>query len=574
MADSQSMGSNVGAVHADASSVCDSAAPSIDAIEAMIGEAASIVKAAEQRRSARRELRTLIETIEREAALATTEEDYAAADWLRLEAKRLRKSVFGAVPSGAKTAPVVAAPASVRKLEPPAAPVHEAPMPMAFPASGGDLAHWLSRWNEVERQLDGSGDERLKRRQALDVRAVLCGVHAYVVRMSDDPRNGKDVKTARDLRTRVATRLRSLDWPWEAPTIRDHGLDDTSKAAGIRRLSDCYCRASLACQLFDLMQDNPSATLDEGRDSVRAALATMLYLQAELRSLRIADDLVDALVGEMELAADSLGITCVLSDECDAETPPYTSRALSALIERALPEPAREAEGPDDRNAAIQAILDVAGSREDFGADPLRIAEDRAAILPLVDEAFRLGVPPSNKLVRDVILERWPAILNGQGNYTVFRREVDAEIARRAAEQADSDDADAADEDHASSSDIETLASDLRPILAGKRMLLLGGVPRVHTAPKLQAVLGLEEVLWPEAKKADTPAKFETDMRKADVIVIVKNYSRHAASHAAASIAEETGGHCVMLPAGYGVAQIISHVHRYFETRGMIAARV
>ena len=550
--------------------------PTAVAIVQMIAEASEIVQAAEQRRQARRELRTLIETIEHEAELATTEEDYPAADWLKSEAKRLRKSAFGAISPVGKPAPisiVPKAPDTPRPVEPAIVPAQAVPVVVVLPPEAkGDLAHWFARWAEVKAQFSATGSDTSDRQHALDVRAVLCGIHAYVIRLSDDPSYAKSVKAARDLRKEVAAYLQSLAWPWEAPSLNKKGLDSKERAAEIRRLSDCYCRAALACRLFENEQASPSLEIEMTLRRLTAAAATMQYLKARLTSLKVEDPLVAAIAQDIAEKIAPLGIATWDGSPWDDETPPYISKDLTNLLGLGQPEPAPEPIATDSREAAIEAVLRVAGSRDDFGADPARLDEDRAAILPLLDHAFGLGVPPSNKMIRDALLDRWLALLDGEGNYTVFRREVELEIERRSQAATDSDEEEAEDDAGDAGSDTDILAHALLPVLKGKRLLMLGGVPRVQTAPKLQDVLGLEEVLWPEAKKADTPDKFETVMRKADIIVIVKNFSRHAASHAAAEIAKETGGHCVMLPAGYGVARIIAQLHAYFKARGMVTA--
>jgi hypothetical protein len=550
------------------------------AIQRLIEEANAVVRAAEERRAARRQLRSLIESIEREADLATTEEDYPGADWLKKEARRLRRSAFGAVwPNGKVTRERPVPTAGAKPPEPPSKPSAPAaprvsPSPLPLPSTvTGDLAHWYSRWNGIEHEHAASGADGADVRFLLQARSALCGVHAYVIRSSGDPSAAKSVKEARALRDHIAAWMKVSGAPWAAPDIKNKAMDDSARSAAIRVLADGYCRAVLAYELFDDERAHPSVDLDHRVQRLRAAYGTMQYHCRQLERLGLSDPLADQIVDEMTPLADELGIQGLSELELGAASPPWTSGALDGLMSLGKPREEPQPDAVTTREAAIDNVLAIVGSRDDFGADPKRRGEDRQAIVPALDKAFALGVPQSNKQIRDALLDRWLPLLDGLDNYTVLRREVHAELERRSCEANQTDDEDAASaEGERSLSHLQPLIEDLRPVLQGKRLLMLGGVPRVHTPERLQAALGVEEVLWPEAKKTDPPDKFESDMRRADVILVVKNYARHAATHAANDIAEETGAQCVLLTAGYGVGRIVSQLHEHYSTRGMIRA--
>ncbi len=546
--------------------------PSQQVISALIDEAAGIVRAAEERRSARRELRTLIETLEREADLAAAEEDYPGADWLRAHAKRLRRTAFGANGPAGPPIKTPERPEARPSREPALARLQEPTTPPAIPAvAHGDLAHWFNRFREVEQQLADDDDCRGPIRAALQLRAVVCGAHAYVIRVSDEPTSAKGAKQARELRTTVIQRLEALGHPWTVPNIAEPHLDARARAAVIRRLSDGYCRSALAYDLFSQEQDSHDAAPVLRVRRLTACCTTLLYLQRQLHDMRVADNLLDRIVEEVSPVAASVGVLPASFDTLQDEDPPFTTRALTELIELGRPADSPQPGAEDPRERAIRAIVEVAQSRRDFGDNPDRIEEDREAILPLLNEAARIGVPMSNKTIRDVLLERWLPLLEGHGNHSVLIREVKAELERRIKESKREDGRDEGDESAFSpSEDVERQAEELKRVLEGKTLLMLGGVPRVHTAPRLQEALGLADVQWPEAKKSDTPDKFEAQMRRADVIVIVKSYARHSVSHAASEICKETGAQHVILTAGYGLARIIAQLHAHFRTANMI----
>ena len=150
----------------------------------------------------------------------------------------------------------------------------------------------------------------------------------------------------------------------------------------------------------------------------------------------------------------------------------------------------------------------------------------------------------------------------------VFLREVNAELERR--EEEEDEEPEQEETSDACPEGVRHLAEDLKPLMAGKHVLIIGGTPRVHTPPRLQKALGCASVSWPEVTKTDTPDRFESDLRHADVILVVKNFARHAAGGAATEVADETGAHRVVLTASYGVSKIISQLHDYFSLRGML----
>lgn len=85
-----------------------------------------------------------------------------------------------------------------------------------------------------------------------------------------------------------------------------------------------------------------------------------------------------------------------------------------------------------------------------------------------------------------------------------------------------------------------------------------------------EEAVGCADVQWPEAKRTDAADKFEAAMRNADVLLVVSSFSRHAVSDLARSVAAETGNHCIVLTAGYGLAKIITQLYDYFAQRGLI----
>lgn len=542
----------------------------------IVDEGSAVLEAAEERRNLRTRLLEILQALEREAAAAEADEDAPGAEWLRREATRLRDAAFGPVP-----APVsVTVPTAKTTLptKPPFVPVDAtAKVPVLTPqkkpsqkAKHNDLVHWESMWEDLTKALVGGHEGAGRTAALLRARAVFCGAHSFVLRESADQKLADDVKAAGALRNAIVRRLEELGVPWCVAPRWASSEEPKERAARLRLICDSYFRTAIAWEVFLDEQEHPSAS-ESRRYRLQNAYWATRYHQALLGRFGLKDALTDQLVTEVGAAAREAGACEPQEADLSSDTPLVTTRTLSALLEVGDRTEAERAavKSADARDQAVEEVLKLAQSRPDFGIDPEKLAEDRTSISSALRQAFEVGVPPSNKAMRDVLLDRWHSLLDGMDGFEVFLREVQAELDRRN-QPVGEEDAEAA----ASGGDngVERLALALRPFMEGKSVLILGGVPRVHTAPRLKAALGCASVEWPEAKKNDTPDKFESDMRHADLILIVKSYARHAISEAAAAIANEMGTHRVLLSAGYGVAKIISQLHEYCAKRGLVGA--
>jgi hypothetical protein len=105
----------------------------------------------------------------------------------------------------------------------------------------------------------------------------------------------------------------------------------------------------------------------------------------------------------------------------------------------------------------------------------------------------------------------------------------------------------------------------------GKKLLILGGVPRQRTCDELKEALGCASVQWLDSKKSDRAAKFQTEVKKVDFLLVAKNFAGHDMGEKGRQWIKEVGGDFLFLPSGYGVNQIIFQLYRYISNKGEIS---
>ena len=530
-----------------------------------IRRAEELLSAAEHRRTQRQKLAALLQELNKRVETFIKEEDQDGATWLRAEINALQDMLGTFRPQPPRP------PRPQPKPQPPK-PVGTTPKPFSAPELDNkqavDLHHWQKHWNDLvqlsqEGTMDPTSPTWLFR-----ARATLFGVASSMIRMGGNGTSSKELAVARKLADVIAHTLYGVDGGTVLPNKWQFKTDRPREAARLRGLSDGYFRAAHAATIIARESETPSEALTYRQHCVECAVATLLHHQACLAAADLNDPQVNAVLTAGNELATTLGVPISARPEPDSQ-PPYTAKYLSSLAEPPTEPTWEETEEPeDDRSLAVKRVMELVTSRTDFGTNADYLAHDREAAADALRKAFAAGVPPSNKEIRDSILDRWHALLDGAEGFDVFLREVDAELERRSLEEQAQAEAVELEEEEPESQNL--YAMQLRPLMAGKRILILGGVPRVHTPQRLKAALQCEEVLWPEAKRTDDASKFEAEMRCADVILVVKNYARHAASELAGDVARETGAHRIMLTAGYGVNKILSQMHEYFSQRHMV----
>ena len=178
--------------------------------------------------------------------------------------------------------------------------------------------------------------------------------------------------------------------------------------------------------------------------------------------------------------------------------------------------------------------------------------------------------PPQIPQLREAMLHCGATLLRDQPAYARILESITDERERRGLDSSETDDAEWEAEEateldeNVAEDTLERYKEAVRPFVAGKRVVILGGSPRQRTCDELKAALDPLEVRWPESEKTDKLAKFETEIINSDVLLIAKNFARHYMSgRKVKDLVKENGGHFLMLPGGYGLNQIIYRLYQY-----------
>ena len=173
----------------------------------------------------------------------------------------------------------------------------------------------------------------------------------------------------------------------------------------------------------------------------------------------------------------------------------------------------------------------------------------------IVDAATALvqeGVPPSNTQLRDLlepVIDLLPGDLPATSEFEQVLRSIDAYVAGREAESP----ADAPA--HAPSPEVQ----QVRGVLEGRAIVVIGGEPRAQSRESLRDTFGLSDVYWPQTRVHESHYNFESLIHKPEVAVVLLaiRWSGHAFGEVKA-FCEAADKPLVRLPAGYS-ANAVAH---------------
>lgn len=176
-------------------------------------------------------------------------------------------------------------------------------------------------------------------------------------------------------------------------------------------------------------------------------------------------------------------------------------------------------------------------------------------LVEAVDELVGLGVPPSNREIRDILLSDVDAIpesIDLPPNVGLVLREIDRFLSSRMG------DTEVADGVEAVASDEVRQAADL---LRGRAVVLIGGERRRLAEEALRAAFGLSEVIWLQGRVHDTYTAFEPYIGRDDValVLLAIRWSSHGFGDVK-RFCESYDKPLVRLPAGYSPNQVAHHI--------------
>jgi hypothetical protein len=182
--------------------------------------------------------------------------------------------------------------------------------------------------------------------------------------------------------------------------------------------------------------------------------------------------------------------------------------------------------------AALDDWKKLVGAIEQLVADgaPASDTELRAVLVPIVEEMPEIEVGPGMRAVLEEI-DRHLASSNGEAEAEPRRRAESPEVAR------------------------------VRQWLAGKKVVLIGGIPRPQAQAALEKAFGLDELTWLAGQHHRSFFDFEPAIMRPEtaLVILAIRWSSHSFGEVR-GLCERYGKPLVRLPAGYNPDQVALQV--------------
>ncbi len=175
------------------------------------------------------------------------------------------------------------------------------------------------------------------------------------------------------------------------------------------------------------------------------------------------------------------------------------------------------------------------------------------ALINVVDEIVRDGVPPSNREIRELlrpVIDELPALDEIPSGFRLVLREIDQFLAARSAPIKST-------VAHEPSPELTVAAR----LLEGKSIVLIGGNRRREAQESLRRALRLKDLIWIETKEHQAVDAFEPLIARRDValVVLAIRWSSHAFGDVK-QICDRHGKLLVRLPGGYNPNQVAAQI--------------
>lgn len=210
------------------------------------------------------------------------------------------------------------------------------------------------------------------------------------------------------------------------------------------------------------------------------------------------------------------------------------------------------------KNEAVAAIAAWEEALEGRTVTEDSIDADRAALCGLLDGCLEAGVSPTNIKVRSAILDTAPVLLEGLPKYAKFLDAVNTERTKRSLEAVEI----APPQQKVGDDDFSRMVRSLLSFTQKKTVVMLGGKSRPQVAEDLSELLQCN-VAWHDSDSGDKFAKFASKLKKADIVLLLKNFASHEIFYGSKDAMAADGKHFVVLPSGYGVRQVVFQLSEY-----------
>lgn len=402
---------------------------------------------------------------------------------------------------------------------------------------------------KIVAQLAAVGDDLP---YAIRMRALFCEGQALI----HDPNiPGKEGQRLANILDDLATAR--TPWPGDCP----FALTENS-----REIWDTLCHLYETCAAAgDAMGwywENEEALSEHTRiDLLNAVAAAQQQLYRNVERLRRRDEVVLELYRQIRSAGQGTGFLRALSaDMTNDELSELSARGERIFCDARLEveEQRAQAERGLRKDAAIATVIAWDEALEGRAVTSESLDADRKQLCALLDDCLTAGVPPTNVKVRSAILDTAPVLLADQAKYSKFLDAVLAERVRRGLDTVEvvPSQAEVRDEN------LDMLIKSVVEFTRGRRVVMLGGKSRSQVAQELQELLECE-VSWPDSDRGDKFGKFSSTLKKADVVLLLKNFASHELFHGSKDAMAANGKHFVVLPSGYGVKQVLYQLSLY-----------
>ncbi len=210
------------------------------------------------------------------------------------------------------------------------------------------------------------------------------------------------------------------------------------------------------------------------------------------------------------------------------------------------------------KNEAVTAVVAWEEALEGRTVTEDSIGADRETLCGLLDYCLTAGVSPTNIKIRTAILDTAPVLLEGLPKYAKFLEAVNTERAKRSLEAVEI----APPQEQVGDDDFSRMVRSLVDFTSKKTIVMLGGKSRPQVAEDLSELLQCD-VAWHDSDSGDKFAKFTSKTKKADIVLLLKNFASHEMFYGSKNAMAADGKHFVVLPSGYGVRQVVFQLSEY-----------
>ena len=329
-----------------------------------------------------------------------------------------------------------------------------------------------------------------------------------------------------------------------------------------RPLAELYDACVVAGEAMSWYEENEEHLSEQARiDLLNAISAAQQRLYRRPESVVRHDDPVQELYQRVRTAGSRTAFIRALSAHAsDAELPALAGRCFPLLrdLRAEVEEARRQAERAARKEAAVAAVVAWEVSLEGRGVAAESLEPDRQALCALLDECLAAGVHTSNIKVRAAILGTAPVLLEGQSKYAKFLEAVTLEREKRslAAVEVAPPEIEVRDEE------LGRLVEVVASFACGKKIVMLGGKCRPQVAQELCGLLKCE-MTWLDSDRGDKFTKFASSVKKADAVLMLKNFASHELFYGSKGAMEGDGKHFVVIPSGYSVKQVVYQLSEY-----------